>query len=671
MKSRLLRIAAILLGVLLFAGFFAFSTFLYSPFEGALKEDLAALVPRDVDFFAAKTDLASAFTTFPHLALEERLARHPAVQGWTGTREWKELLAELRIEETLKSLKEQTAQIPFGKQPQELFGGSALAVAGYVRGKSLQQADWAVYGRADWLGKLGAALLRHPGLLGLEKRGIQAVVGPDSVALSGGGLAREVFVGRVKDVVIVATKPELVKAAFDLKAASFADSFFQSASYNDWIQNAKRGAKRDELELYVNTRKLLESLDQKGPWPDTKSQDLAPALLGRLFQLPSLKNAMGVLGFDGGLQLDLHGEFTAEHLTADMAKVYRTRGFDKKTLEEVARLAPRDTGFFAYFHAPVGELLRMLMASVEPALRQNLEDAFRGTGRYPNLDALINELDGALKDRWCLIVRPNDYPVDPEGPPNDGQPVPAVALVLWTKNQKAIEDLEKLIGGQGQRFGLQGRTKNEAGFFSNSDAGYQTYEFWSQVGVPGTGVIVVAKAGEMTVITNSLGMMGHLQKTYSVGGAKYPRLSEDEHFGALAQSSIDRANLAVWLNPRTITPVLRESAQKRARAAVQFDYKNFRPGEEQKVLRDEFGGRRKTDLSEDEQQRLSQLVDERLDATRSKAVSQQLPELLAKEERVLASFEASTAALVFLALDPKSFELSARVLLPLDEQAEH
>ena len=33
------------------------------------------------------------------------------------------------------------------------------------------------------------------------------------------------------------------------------------------------------------------------------------------------------------------------------------------------------------------------------------------------LDALINELDGDFKDRWCLIVRPNDYPPDPDGPP--------------------------------------------------------------------------------------------------------------------------------------------------------------------------------------------------------------------------------------------------------------
>jgi hypothetical protein len=667
MKSRLLRIAAILLCVLLFAGFFAFSTFLYSPFEGALSEHVAALVPRDVDFFVGRADLASAFGKFPHLALEERLVRQPAWQAWADSAEGRKLAAELKIEETLQSLETQAAELPFGMQPQEVFGGQELAVAGYFRGRSLEQADWAVYGRTNWLGKLGAALLSYPKTLRLEQRGIKATVSEGQVALSGGGLPREVFVGRIKDVVIVATKPELLKAAYDLRAAGYADSFYQSANYNDWIQHASRSAQRDEFELFVNTRKLLENLGVSGPWPDTKSQDFTPALLGRLFQLPSLKNAIGVLGSAGGLQFDLHGEFSAEHITGDMARVYRARGFDKPMLEEVARLAPRDTGFFAYLHAPVGEVLRMVRDSMEPALRQNIEDQFRGTGRYANLDALVNELDGDFKDRWCLIVRPNDYPGDPEGPPHSPDPVPAIALVLWTKNPANVEALEKLIGGQGPRFGLQGKDANSGGFFSNMEAGYQTYEFWTQLGAPGTGVIVAAKAGEMTIVTNSLGMMGHLLKTYSVGGEKYPRLSEEPRFSALLQSSIPKANLAVWVHPQTLIPVLRQSAEARARSQIHFEYKDFRPGEEQKVLRDEFGGKKAAELSADDKLRLSQLVGDRLDAMRSKMFAGQVPELVKKEERVFKTIEACSGALFLLALDPKSFDLSGRVLLPMQD----
>lgn len=670
MKSRLLRIAAILLGVLLFAGFFAFSTFLYSPFEGALGEHVAALVPRDVDFFVGRTDLGGLLGKFPHLSIEQRLLRQPAWQAWASSPEGRQLAADLKLDETLRELETQAAQLPFHMQPQEVFGGRELAVAGYFRGKSLEQADWAIYGRTNWLGKLGAALLQYPGVLGLEKRGIKVTVNPQNVALSGGGLPREVFVGRIKDVVIVATKPELIKAAFDLRDAAYADSFYQSAIYNDWIQHASRAPERDEFELYLNTHKLLEKLDVAGPWPDTKSQDLAPALLGRLFQLPSLKSAIGVLGTSGGLQLDLHGEFSSEHITGDMARVYHAHGFDKAMLEDVARLAPRDTGLFAYLHAPTRELLHMIRESMEPAMCREIEDTFRGTGRYPNLDALIGELDADFKDRWCLIVRPNDYPPDPEGPPHGSEPVPAIALVLWNKNPKAIEDLEKLIGSQGPRMGLQGKDANSGGFFSNAEAGYQTYEYWSQF-VPGTGVIVAAKAGEMTVITNSLGMMGHLLKTYSVGGEKYPRLSEEPRFSALVQSSIPKANFALWLDPQTLTPVLRQSANLRARAQIHFEYRDFRPGEEQKVLRSDFNGRKAAELSQEEKLALEKSVNERLDAMKAKLFAEQGPELVKKEERVLKTFEAASAGLVLLSLDPKAFDLSLRFVIPLPVDEGH
>jgi len=214
--------------------------------------------------------------------------------------------------------------------------------------------------------------------------------------------------------------------------------------------------------------------------------------------------------------------------------------------------------------------------------------------------------------------------------------------------------------------GLKGKDANSGGFFSNSEAGYSTYEYWSQM-VPGTGVIVAAKAGEMTVITNSLGMMGHLLKTYSVGGEKYPRLSEEPRFSALVQSTIPKGNLMVWLHPQTIVPVLRQSAELRAKLQVRFDYGQLRPGEEQKVLREEFGGKKATELGPDDKLRLDQLVTERLDAQKAKLYSQQVPELIKKEDRLFKTIEACSGALFCLALDPKSFDLSARVLVPLQE----
>ncbi|MEE2610410.1 MAG: hypothetical protein VX992_07010, partial [Acidobacteriota bacterium] len=47
---------------------FAFSTYFFSPFEGGLDADVAGLVPRRVQFFAAKAHLDRDFDPFPRLA---------------------------------------------------------------------------------------------------------------------------------------------------------------------------------------------------------------------------------------------------------------------------------------------------------------------------------------------------------------------------------------------------------------------------------------------------------------------------------------------------------------------------------------------------------------------------------------------------------------------------
>ena len=49
-------------------------------------------------------------------------------------------------------------------------------------------------------------------------------------------------------------------------------------------------------------------------------------------------------------------------------------------------------------HAGIGDLLRQMFASMEPAMRQTIEDAFRSTGKYQNLQQLVAQLDASVKD---------------------------------------------------------------------------------------------------------------------------------------------------------------------------------------------------------------------------------------------------------------------------------
>ncbi|MBK7875433.1 MAG: hypothetical protein IPJ77_06735 [Planctomycetes bacterium] len=660
LKSRFLRIALIVLGVLGFAGYFAFATFLFDPFESDLEYDVAALAPRDVDFYVSKADLRTLFDPFPELAARKTLDEHPGWNAWTSSPEYKDLAKSARLEETLAELKPQLAQIPLGADLLSVFGGADLAVAGYLKGADFAQADWVLYGRANWMGKLAASALHHPGLLGLEKQGLQAVEQDECVALSGGQLSRTLYITRLRDVVVVATKPELAKKAHELERKQFADSLFQSATYHDWIQQKERNKARDELEVYVNTMKLMDNLGFKGELPDTKSQDFTPAFLGRWFQARSAKNVTGIVGLDGGLQVDLHGEFSSELITRDQEKFYRTRGFDRaQVLGEAAQLAPADCALFLLLHGGTGDLARQVFASMEPAMRQAIEDVFRSTGKYQNLEQVVAQLDGAFKDRVAILVRKNDYGFDADGPPHDEQPVPAIALVFWSQDPKQIIDLRETIGNNGSKFGLKGRTETEVGFFKYFEAGYETREYWSG-SIPGTGCISTVNAGEITIVTNMSKMMGHILKVQTQGGDRYPRLADEPAFEALMQSAPARSNLLVYANPRILGPILRDQARVAAAGSVNVDWNSITPLEAQKLLRAEFGGKKEEELSPEDRASFEAKLDARLKEIESKFAKEQVPTFMAKQERWVRYLESAETVLLFLALDPKSWDLVVR-----------
>jgi hypothetical protein len=667
-RARILRYLLIALGLLLFAGYFLFSTLFFNPLEGDLEVDVAALAPRDVDVYVARADLNGAFDGFPRLAVQDQLDQNPGWRAWIASPEYAELVREHQIEQHLAELAALSSQLPLGLEPQQVFGGRDLALVAYVRGPGVETADWAAYGRANWLGKLAVSALFHPGWFGLAERGLTVVVDERIVSIEGAGLPRKLWLTRVRDVVVVATRPELAKAAHDLEGQAYADSLYQSAMYFDHVHRAPdRSSERDEIEVVADVRKLSELLGVPEPWPDTRAQDFAPAFLGRLFQLSSFKNVAGVLQLRAGLSADLHGELASERTTPDQQRIYRARGFSRDDLlGQAAAMAPADTGLFVYLHAGIGDLLRLARDASEPALRGNLEDVFRNTGKYPKLDVLIDQLDGALKDRAALIVRPNDYPPDPGGPRHDGTPVPAWAVVLWPKKPEVIVELRETIGQNGSKFGLEGRQPGEPGYFSNTDAGFEIREFWSPL-VPGTGMIATCNANDLTIVTNSFRMLGHILKTSTQGGERYPRLSEDPTFQALVRSSFTNGNFFVWANPRSIAPILRASAERRASDSIAIDWKAERRRLEDKALRERFAGKRRP-LSAEDQAALDRVVDPELEALEARVRAEQVPALVAREERWLTYAEQIRAAALLLALDPKSFDLSLRVLAPLAEE---
>ncbi len=292
---------------------------------------------------------------------------------------------------------------------------------------------------------------------------------------------------------------------------------------------------------------------------------------------------------------------------------------------------------------------------------------FQKTGKYRNLQQVVDELDEALLDRCVIIVRENDYPQDPDGPPHDDQVVPAVAIIFWLAEGggEKIVALRDLIGGMGPRIGLAGKEPGHSGYYKNLVGGHVIREFWAPM-IPGTGLIATGNTGEICIVANSFQMVNHLHKTWSQGAPSFPRLSERSDFAALARSSRYGANLALWFNPASAVQILEQQARRRAEDSIQIDWAFERTQMERKVLRDDFGGRAKNQLGGVEKGDFESEVAGRLELLETTIKTQQIPlrmEQYAREFQYLGGIQGT---LLMLALDPKAIELSLRVIAPLE-----
>ena len=651
--------------VIAFTGYFAFSTFLFSPTEDDFESRISTLIPRDVDFYVAKPNLGKEFGDFPRLTAMDAFEATTAGATLFKSPEWQTLRADLKLAEVSDEIQRSLEMLPIEISPLEILGGRDFAVAGYFMGTDLQTTEWAVYARGNWMSKLGLAGLQHPSLLDLESRGLSAVVDEDVVSLSGGQLPRTLHLKRHRDVIVATTNLKMLSDMDDLIARSGEDSFGGSARYFDFIEQRRNSG--EEAELFVDYRALSEAQQFTGRWPDTNSEDFGPAFLGRLFQSGALKEMVGVLGFNKGMSFDFHGALSSELVNPFQKQLYRERGFDRDQLYSVAKLAPLDTGLFAYVHVPLGATLRQALLSSERAFQDNLNDTIRDIWSYPDAQPLIEDLDKAFDDRAVFILRSNDYPEDATGPPHNDAPVFAWALVLWVQDQSKVDSIRLNIKENQARLGISGREPGATGMFTNEvKGGHLIHEYWSPF-IPGTGHLASGTFENRFILSNSFQMLGQLVKTFYEGAPAYPRLADEPRFEALVGSSLGNANLAAWVRPESLASTLRAISRRTAEDEVIIDWSTMRGQIDRRVLRENFPDWDYDSLSAEQESQLELLAEGERDKYERELKAAQVPALQAKYERQITYFKAISGLLVEIGLDPKSFELSGRALLPLEE----
>ncbi len=660
MKRRILRILLVTLLVVLFTGYFAFSTFLFNPLEGSYGADVSVLVPRSVDYFVAKANLAEDFEGFPQLAIADELQATAGGQMLLASEEWQELMRSSGVQEALAELRAGLAQLEVEVELLDVVGGEDLAIAGTFRGHELVDADWVAYARLSWMGKLGVALLPH---LDLSGHGMAAAEDGDLLTLSGGQLPRPLHLLRILDVLVVGTSAEHVRTAAQLEERKGEDSLGRSARYHDYIEtlNTRAG---DEVEFFVDLRALGRTVGWDGDVPQRQGGGVVPSILARFVHASVLNELTGVLAFAGGPRLNVHAELSSEDLTAEQRRMYRLSSFGREEVSELASFAPADAVVFAAGRLHVGDVLTAIRESLEPATRELLDDNARAVWGYADAGPLLVQIASGFKTRVAFVTRENDF-VDPteKAPLSDGRPVYAWALILEIDDESKIDELRTKVTANPRQFGIQSRVPTDSGVYSNQvRGGYVVFEYHHPM-VPGTGHLSSVVLGNWFLLSNSHLMLERVLNTYGDTEGRWPRLADESAFrsivggeGLLSTSAI------VYYNPREGAATLRQIQKERARNEVFIDWNVERPRLEKKIAKEHFPN----GIPPTGQAQFDVMVDEEAVRFEQEFKDQHSARLYAKYEREIVYQEMARAMVLQVALDPKRIDLFARALIPLD-----
>ena len=654
------RILLLVLGVLGFTAYFAFSTFFFNPFEGTFGR-IEFVVPATVDFFVRKADLARDFEGFPRPRGFGDLERNPVWPAFLESEEYGGLERRHAIRDRLANLEGALARVPQFDAMRDLLGRE-VAVAGTFRGPDLAQASAAFYARISWRMKLGLAGLRYGWIRDRVVPGLDVRTGEgNTLVLAGAAGGRDLHLARDRDLLVASTDPALVRAARDLVVKRGEGSLGLSAKFHDGIEVRRSGTPdADEVELFLDASGLSQALGRPFAWPPA-SGGLGERLGASFFSAACVRETSGVARLGGGLELHLRLDLNADLLGPLTKKLYAAlpKAEFARDVTGLAAMAPRKTFLLGFARGDVGDILKAGFASLDRDQQRLVHDRFKGTGKYADATAFLEEFAGVVKDRAGLLLRRNDYPriggdVRQGGDPkNDGYPCPCWTLVFWMRNREKAREILDYFLVQRSRFSV------EDTFTIDITGGHKAWEFHTPQ-VPGTGEIAVLTAGDLLFVGNSYKFLREILDAW-VAATPGRTLLDDPEFEASTRDLGAALNAFVYANGPLWAENLRELAPRWVEGGSLPDYEAERPKAKARILRErhpQFVGKNLPKAVEDEVERL---VDAEMEALTAREKSTQEPKLLSTYLDRIRWLEGIPSVSLLVSTDPRRIEAAGRV----------
>jgi hypothetical protein len=626
-SRRFVWIVTITLAVLLVL-YMLFVTLFFNPFEARL-DDTANIVPSQVDYFVRWKDAGSQFGEFPEPAIWQDFQNSSTYDEVSGSGALMDLGASTGVAGMLAELGKASAYLPVGLSLKDDFM-SEIAIAGRGELRLDNRFDGMVLLRGSLKVRAGVSMLGFDFVREKLPEGMQ-------IEDVGDGIYRlpqfepfgfqDAYLGRVKDVIILASRQEFLTLAQDLDRSSGQDSLAKASNFHDNV-SAYLGPDENPIELFLRWDKIGP---QAGRWPDPNSTGLVSKFLGRFFDSQMLRFLAGYLDLDTNLKLRFSGDLDVSNGDDFQKSWLQGPALSANRMKEFANMAPSSAFAFMTLAGDPKKVLVEGYDLVAGDLRRSLDSAVANSGQYQGMHQLLQDVGKIYRPGLALVLRNNDLPDSASTPKHDNTPVPLFAIIGKIDDPGALDRVQHFFEANWSSFtGNYGDEEIQG--LSNTE-GAEGLSFVSTM-IPGTGEIVLLqiRALDMLVITNNAVF------AYSIAGAAFtdPKgreaktalLSQQPGFQTALAGSANGAHTFFWMDPGKGRGWMEDTAVGTAQDAFRKEneqsWQTLRPKEE-KRLRDElFEG--KPNLSAIELNQLQDAVDEALLAAASNADAR-LPQL--------------------------------------------
>jgi|MDSW01.2.fsa_nt_gb hypothetical protein len=611
-SRRFSLISVILIIVLLFV-YLLFVSFFFDPFEDNL-EDTASLLPSEVDYFIRWQDMGSQFNSFPEFSLWEEVKNSPNFDAASEAGAFKAISEKYKIGALTESLSQITNYLPVGLSLEsDLL--NEVAVAGRGAPSFDSNFKGVLLLRTSFKVKAGVSMLNFqfvrdklPDALKVEDIGDDIYRIPQFEFFG----FQDAYLGRVKDVLLLASEKEYINIAKELDKRRGQDSLAQASVFHDNVSaHLNPGAK--PLEVFFRWSRDTASIPE---WPRESSLNIIEKFFSKLFSSKFMRVTAGFAELKEGLRFRLGGDTDLSFAKPYQKNWLEGNAVSRRRLEKFSSMVPAASFSFSSISGDVGNLLKQVYSVLPNDLRSMMESEVARGSDYQSMPNLLESIGQIFKPGLALSLHVDDFKKLPTDPPNDGAPMPLFALLGEVQNYAAYDHLKEYLQSNWAKFTGDANQSIQSITFGGGARGTS---FVSQI-IPGTGEIILLYIPtlETLLVSNSAKYASEIITTAFLSpndpSIKRRQLYSLQTFKKSFANNPNGAHLFTWLAPQKAQKWFDDLVIAEAEIALQKEresvWRSQRPAIEKNIRSEKFGGREV--LSAQENQALQRLVDQAL-----------------------------------------------------------